>query len=56
MADDLTQALQRDMLGIGGLASDLNAELLDAAYDNLAQTASTGRTADSAARPSSRSR
>jgi uncharacterized protein YyaL (SSP411 family) len=36
-AGDLTQALQRDALGIGGLASDLNADLLDAAYENMAR-------------------
>ncbi len=36
MANDLTQALQRDVLGIGGLASEMNAELLDAAYEKLA--------------------
>ena len=36
MASDLTQGLQRDALGIGGLASDLNADLLDAAYKNMA--------------------
>ena len=36
-AGDLTQTLQRDVLGIGGLASDLNADLLDAAYDNIAR-------------------
>ncbi len=36
MAADLTQSLQRDLLGIGGLASDLSAELLDAAYEKMA--------------------
>jgi uncharacterized protein YyaL (SSP411 family) len=36
MAADLTQSLQRDVLGIGGLASDLSAELLDAAYEKMA--------------------
>ncbi len=36
-AGDLTQQLQRDLLGIGGMASDLHAELLDAAYENLAR-------------------
>ncbi len=35
MADELTQGLQRDRLGIGGLASDLNVGLLDAAFENL---------------------
>ncbi len=35
MADELTQGLQRDRLGIGGLASDLNVSLLDAAFENL---------------------
>ena len=38
MADDLTKSLQRDTLAIGGLASDLNAELLDAAYENFARS------------------
>jgi uncharacterized protein YyaL (SSP411 family) len=35
VADELTQGLQRDVLGIGGLATDLNADLLDEAYKNL---------------------
>ncbi len=38
MANDLTQGLQRDVLGIGGLASDLTPDLLDTAYEKLAQT------------------
>ncbi len=38
MANDLTQGLQRDVLGIGGLASDLTPDLLDAAYGKLTQT------------------
>ncbi len=38
MANDLTQSLQRDVLGIGGLASDLTPQLLDAAYGKLVQT------------------
>ncbi len=37
MAGDLTMALQRDALGIGGMASDLNTDLLDAAYENMAR-------------------
>ena len=38
MAADLTQGLQRDALGIGGLASDLNTDLLDAAYENMTRS------------------
>ena len=38
MANDLTQGLQREVLGIGGLASDLTPDLLDTAYEKLAQS------------------
>ncbi|MCC6804412.1 MAG: thioredoxin domain-containing protein, partial [Anaerolineae bacterium] len=36
MAGDLSQSLQRVTLGIGGLASELSADLLDAAYQRMA--------------------
>ncbi len=35
MAVDLTQSLQRDVLGIGGVTADLSADLLDSAYRNM---------------------
>jgi uncharacterized protein YyaL (SSP411 family) len=37
-ADQLTSALQRDALGISGRDEDLNADLLDAAFDKLARS------------------
>ncbi|PJF27423.1 MAG: thioredoxin domain-containing protein, partial [Phototrophicales bacterium] len=36
-ADQLTSALQRDVLNIGGRDQDINADLLDAAFDKLAR-------------------
>lgn len=37
-ADQLTSALQRDVLNIGGRDEDLNRDLLDAAFDKLARS------------------
>ncbi len=37
-ADQMTQSLRRDLLGIGGQASDLNATLLDTAVRKIAQS------------------
>jgi hypothetical protein len=37
-ANELTRALQRDVLNIGGRADDLNADLLDAAFEKMAHS------------------